>query len=69
MDIKDQRLVIEGMSDNLMLCMWTKMQAAREHNTAPVDLTTQNMLRDELLRRGVIRMDPTQGKYVVVRTS
>ncbi len=64
METTDQKIILSSMSNDLMLCMWRQMLG--KNDNAPRDLTTQNMLRDELLRRNVIRFDKDLGKYVVV---
>lgn len=64
MKTADQKLILSSMSNDLMLCMWRQMLG--KDDKEPRDLTTQNMIRDELLRRNVIRFEKGLGKYVVV---
>lgn len=65
MKIEEQMAVLATMSNDMMLCMWRKMLAKKD-DKEPRDLTIQNALRDELVRRNVIRFDGVRGQYVLV---
>ena len=55
---------LDCMSDSVLFSMWCQMLSDEKEADESSD---QNILRDELVSRGVLRFDPGSGRYVVER--